>query len=113
VNPVVQTFWIVGLIFNHLRLHPTPNSGSRGRPRLAYGIQHIFDHDFACLALVGAGFVFHDRDAMLLITAQPGGDGSPGKLPGISFLPPLHHTSNVIPIKKIEEPKRSEEDLLI
>jgi hypothetical protein len=55
-------------------------------PHFADGIEHIFDHHLARLALVRTRLVLHDGDAVLLITAQPGGDGFPGELPGLAVL---------------------------
>jgi hypothetical protein len=55
-------------------------------PHLAEGLGHLFQRHLAALALVRAGLGLHDRDAVLLITAKPRGDGAPGEPAGQTVL---------------------------
>jgi len=50
------------------------------------GFKDVFRFDLAGLALVGAGLLFHDRDTVFAVAAQPGGDGAPGEPAGLSVL---------------------------
>ncbi len=53
---------------------------------LLHGLQHVFDHHLAPLALVGTRLVFHDGHAMFLITRIPGLDRAPGELARVAIL---------------------------
>jgi len=50
------------------------------------GRQHILKDHLANLAFVGSGSAFHDRDAVFLIPAIPGLDGSPCEAPTAALL---------------------------
>ena len=50
------------------------------------GFLNVSGPDLAGLALVGAGFVFHDGNAVFAVAAQPGGDGAPGELARMAIL---------------------------
>ena len=48
------------------------------------GLLNRLQGDLADFALVGAGLVFHDGDAVLLVAGVPGLDGAPGELAGLA-----------------------------
>lgn len=50
------------------------------------GFQDVLGFDLAGLALVRAGLVLHDGDAVFAVAAQPGGDSAPGELAWQTFL---------------------------
>ena len=50
------------------------------------GLLNDFRGDLASLALVGAGLVLHNRNAVLLVTGVPGLDGAPGEVAGVAIL---------------------------
>jgi len=52
----------------------------------ADGVHQVFDDDLADFALVGAGLVFHFRDAVFFETGIPGLDGAPGELARMAIL---------------------------
>ncbi len=55
-------------------------------PDGAHRFQQHLGLQLAGFPFVGAGFVFHDGDAVFLITAVPGLDGSPGEAAGMPVL---------------------------
>jgi hypothetical protein len=53
---------------------------------LLHRFGHVLQRQLANFAFVGPGLAFHHGHAVLLVTAQPSGDGFPGELPGVAFL---------------------------
>ena len=80
--PVVQESLLDAHAIEERPFGNAVNLGQSGLDRLLEG----FRGDLAGLALVGAGFVFQDRDAVLLIAAVPGFDRAPGEVARIALL---------------------------
>src|ERR1051326_335531 len=53
---------------------------------LLHRLGHVLQGHLAGFALIGAGFVLHDGDAVLLITGIPALNGAAGELAGLSVL---------------------------
>lgn len=50
------------------------------------GLQNVLGPDLAGFAFVGTRLVFHDRDTVFFIAAEPGLDGAPGELARVALL---------------------------